>query len=598
MNITSKTDTIEKLFSGVDTRYIVPHYQRDYAWTVDNILELWADIINAWQGGSEYFMGTIVLNGEFEVETSALEIVDGQQRLATFTILIAVVRDICERYQVEPENEVFAKVDSLIAANKEKALRAQRKAENLILYVAEPDNYFIELNEKDQPKFHDEVQASGKLLFTKDERKIYKSDSRIIKAKKILTARIIEDFLPQADAFIRLDQFLTFCMTRLLFLRIDVKSDADAYLLFETLNDRGLDLSIADLVKNRLLISCGNDQSKKKRVLQKWDQIVAELRDSRYQAHDFLRFYWSAFHGNVTKKEIYNKIKKHLVEQADPEALVDSIQNSAEFFGDITGKGLRYPAGSSAYGPDSIEQGYAEINALGYSVCYPFLMSANQSRPEVIPQLLPAMIAFLFRLVSIGGFAAGRAEQAFQNALRKLNTEASVDEMLLCFQDDEISDDRFKERIITGVFEDNKLARYFLAKIHDYQLGTAFRLTTDVHLEHILPVKSEKWTDFDAGGRAIDDWIFSVGNMTLLEKGLNQRLQNDVFGNKIGRYKKREDHEDADMATSIPLTYRIHEAYAEGRKTWTKEWILERATHFAELAPQVWPLIAINDVQI
>lgn len=599
MNISSNTEKIERLFSGVDTRYVVPHYQRDYSWTPDNIAELWADITNAWEGGSEYFMGTIVLNSEFREQTAALEIVDGQQRLATFTILISIVRDLCKRFLDDPNNPVFVAPSSQLSSNQEKASRAYRKAENLILHVAEPDNYFMQLNEKDQPRFHAEIQTSGRLLLAADERRLVKSESRIIKSKKVLTSKIIESFLGAADAFVKLDHFLTFCMTRLLFLRIDVTSDTDAYLLFETLNDRGLDLSISDLVKNRLLITCGADHDKRKRVLTKWEQIVDGIDDSRYQAHDFLRFYWSAFYGSVTKKEIYSKIKRHLVQAADPEPLVDSLLGSAEYFGAITGKGLRYPAGESSYAPASVQQAYAEINALGYSVCYPFLLSANARRPDLVPQVIRQMIAYLFRLISIGGFAAGRAEQAFNEAMRKMQGGEPLNAILECFRDDEITDGRFRERVINGSFEDNKFVRYFLAKLHDHEFGTAYRLTTDVHVEHVLPVKHERWVAYDTAGKAIEEWVYSIGNFTLLEKGLNQRIQNDIFPNKVPYFRRREGSQDADAATSIPMTYRIHEAFAGGRAEWTADWIQERANHFANLAVAVWPFpCAQVDIQI
>ena len=77
---------------------------------------------------------------------------------------------------------------------------------------------------------------------------------------------------------------------RLTFWTIKVESDTDAYLLFESLNSKGLDLSISDLLKNKMLMICGNDQQKKEAILARWEEMMGILEESRFSPVEFFRF--------------------------------------------------------------------------------------------------------------------------------------------------------------------------------------------------------------------------------------------------------------------------------------------------------------------
>lgn len=586
MEITPSKTRIEDLFRGQRTRYKVPHYQRDYSWTIENIEELLSDLTNSWKRKSNYFMGAILLNKE-SGEEDCFDIVDGQQRLATFTVLLAVLRDFAKAYIHSSCDEFFGKVDRTNADNLSKAERIYQITVYYIVKLGSPDHYYIKLNDKDQNIFFEKIQKETGLL-TLEDRKIVKNDKRLIKSKKKITQFVQENIINHPNGLVLLEDFLLHCTTNILLLRIDVETDSDAYLLFETLNDRGADLSIADLVKNRLLLSCLTDVAKRTRVLGKWEKIVETLQKSRYKAHDFLRFYWIAFHGNTTKTEVYDKIKKYLASGADVEVVVDDWLKNAEYFSEITDVGLTYLSGSKTYISGSNEQYYAEINTLGYSVCYPFLIAANKIKPDIIKDLLPVIVSYLFRLITIGGFAAGRAEKAFLNALSLLNTGNSLSDLKASFSDEEASDEKLKENISKNSFEDNKTARYFLFKIHQKSLGSGLRFTSNVHLEHILPQDPSKWTSFDTEGRHFDEWIYSIGNMTLLEKELNSTARNNVFAEKLKFFKQRTTEPEEDrMTTAIPMTYELHNRFSS-KPEWTSKLIRERTLKLADQCCSVW----------
>ena len=590
MQIQSEPQKLELIFHGVSTRYAVPHYQRDYTWNQDQWAELWTDINAAFKANNEYFLGSIVLNTENLESQGYYEIVDGQQRLTTFTILFAVIRDLSRHYVQNPADVAYAAMGLTHQANREKATRAAVKANQHVVHYSEPDNYFLRLNDKDHPVFYEHVQKEGDPLLTKEDRKIAKNEPRLKKGKKFFTRKVLEDFLNDDQGFVKLEKFVTFCMTKLILLRITVGSDNDAYLLFETLNDRGLDLSISDLVKNRLLLGCNSNEEKKTRVLKKWNDLIARIGRSRFLPHDYLRFYWCAFEDKCTKKELYRLIRKKL-ERSDGESVLDAWIDSSEYFCEITDKQLRFPHSGLSLG--STMCSYAELNTLGYSVYLPLFLYLNRHRRSLLDKIAAPAASYLFRIITVGSFSAGRPENLFEKIQEAVENGESDDAVLSIFAlDPEANDEKFCERIRTQRFEDNKAARHFLSKWHLHEMGQGHPLNQDVQLEHVLPQKEDAWADFGLAGRAREDWVYSIGNMTLLEQGLNKSLQASEFSVKVARYRQR-DAENPD-GSALPMTYRIADAHDSSGRLWDHSWISERTETFAVGAAAVWPLPALT----
>ena len=80
----------EVLFSSTSSRIRIPRYQRPYAWTEEQVSEYWSDIISEDQA---YFLGSFIFNKENE-DDGFIDVIDGQQRILTSTIFIAVLRNI------------------------------------------------------------------------------------------------------------------------------------------------------------------------------------------------------------------------------------------------------------------------------------------------------------------------------------------------------------------------------------------------------------------------------------------------------------------------------------------------------------------------
>lgn len=581
MNIQPKVQNLSQIFTGIDTQYRVPAYQRDYSWQKQNTDELWEDLLLAFQSMAheDYFMGPIVLNTEPIREQGYREIVDGQQRLVTFSILFSVLRNYAESWIDDSQTST---------PMKEVAKSIFLMANNRLRDDAEPDKVYLQLTEKDHNEYlrsilNDKaVAASG----------IKKPDHRIIKARKIFNANI-QSFLNEAssrgrDPHSELKALTKFLITKIVFMVIEVSGDYDAYLIFESLNSKGLDLSTADLLKNRLLLLVASDKNAQSAILKNWNELHDMMSGSRFSLVDFIYFFWRAFYNSkCTKKQLYKDIKER-IKTSDALAFTERLNKAGDWFSAKTDSMLMFP--STSYKFQSTERRYAEINTLGYSSCYPLLLKITGLKNEPTEALLDKIIAYLFRMVTIGDFSVGRAEDTFRQAIAHLDGGRPVDELDQFFTDPEATDDKFAERFSSTSFNNNSLAKYVLVRIDMHRAGNTYVLNSQqIHLEHVLPVKPDLWLpEFDVNGREIEDWIRSIGNMTILESELNQSIRNASFVNKM---EKLVAIGSSGTGALHNLTKQIIDEYSSGNlKVWNHDYISKRAKSFAEDAKAIWHL--------
>jgi len=218
-----------------DSRLAVPPYQRSYAWTEKNITQLFRDLSTALvEQEQEYFLGSIVL---IDSTGDRPSVVDGQQRLATITMLLAAIRD----YFDEKGDQRARNIERDYLLNVD--LRTQEAAAKLRLNETDNDFFFKRVltdrtnpqrKEKPTKESHDRI-TEGALLAAKQVKQISDSTN---------------------DPSSRLIDWVEYIMTKARIIRIQVPDSANAFRIFETLNDRGLKLALADLLKNYLFRLC------------------------------------------------------------------------------------------------------------------------------------------------------------------------------------------------------------------------------------------------------------------------------------------------------------------------------------------------------
>lgn len=261
MKIDCRDLDIRSLLQG--NYFLIPRFQRPYSWDKTNIFDFWNDTILT--EDSEYFIGSIVVYG---VGKNNLGIVDGQQRLTTITIILCVLRNALQNNNF---NDLATGIHKLIE---------RPDINNKNLYVLQAETSY--------PFFQESIQKQGgqsRELPVDDEEKVLKEAFDFFTEEVSGHISSIEEdvVLNESEKIKKIETELQRIRDKILNLKIifvHLESEDDAYMIFETLNTRGKDLTVADLVKNHILRNLKNTNMKVDRYKDKWTGIVKSFEDS------------------------------------------------------------------------------------------------------------------------------------------------------------------------------------------------------------------------------------------------------------------------------------------------------------------------------
>lgn len=261
----------------------VPEYQRPYSWNREHAKRMFDDfaLCISKRDEEDYFLGTVVLTRN---PGGYYSIVDGQQRLVTTTVLFSAIRN----YFLSKETE-----DS---GNQERASIISKK------YLSDQD--FTTLEHKCRLLLAPEDRDIFLQLVIEDNKKPKSLPDHLTETQKRIQGvtleaeNFIEEFVAeQGDPIEALNSLRVFIESHAKIVCLDVSSDTNAYIIFEVLNDRGLDLSITDLLKNHVFSTCNDSQ------LKQCQDYWAKMRNSimseydENEIKDFIRQSWIADHG-------------------------------------------------------------------------------------------------------------------------------------------------------------------------------------------------------------------------------------------------------------------------------------------------------------
>lgn len=289
-------------------RFRVPEHQRDFAWTDDEVGTFIDDILNALESDtSEYFIGLIVLIGP---SSGVWQILDGQQRIATTTMLFSAIRGWLrsagydtDAKQVEQEFIGLRQLGGVPEARLSLNVNDRQEFQTLVVGTV-PD-----------PQLQEAAKSSPR----------YSSRRLLAKAAMTCRRRVGEwaeqagsDLSAQAAHVYRLSQFLE---SGVKVVCLEIASESDAYMIFESLNYRGQDLSVLDLVKNHLYSLSPKDQEDA--VAEQWGVMIDNISDS--DADDFLKVFWTSRFGRVQRGRLFTRIKQEFTTEADGEHLTSLL---------------------------------------------------------------------------------------------------------------------------------------------------------------------------------------------------------------------------------------------------------------------------------
>ena len=542
-------------------RLAVPLNQREFSWEQEHVQDLLSDLANAIANNKRaYFLGTVVLtSGDGDVP----EVSDGQQRLATTTILLAAIRDYFLRNN-DPVRAASVEQNFLRTTD----IETTETVPKLRLNV-DDNEFFLKfiLSPPDSP---DRKVEPSKI-----------SHERIKVAAEI-AARHIQDILEpyrkndmKASRLIEWIKFLRDC-AEVIVLR--VPDHWNAFVMFETLNDRGLRTSQADLLKNHLLSQAGN---RIREAQQKWAQTggVLESLGQGDITVTYLHHLLITKNGPTKEREVFDRVKQ----------VVNSQNRAIEFLDELSDGANDYAALFNAdhkkwneYGT-STRKNISTINRdLRVEQIRPLMFAV--SRHFSIKEAKLAFRLFVFwsvRFLIVGG-RGGLLDRNY--ALRaqdigngKIKTAKQLaDSMNDIVPSDALFETAFSEARISHVY----IARYLLRALELKRKGDPepeFVPSDEeqiINLEHILPDNPQNhWPGIDP--ETASAYFKRIGNMVIL-----QAKKNSMIGNSPFAEKKKVLKGSTYLLTSEVADYSV----------WGPNEIQDRQQNLARLAVATWSL--------
>lgn len=531
----------------------VPMYQRSYRWKPEEeVIAYWEDLTRAFKRGGEYFIGTVVLTTEgVNVRKT---IIDGQQRLVTTSLLIAAIRD-----ELDALNSNKAKVIERDYLARE-TLHSEGMIPRLVLNP-EDDALFLSI-------------ASGGELNGSPKAPIRRSfDFLNGKVKELSTAagqESVERLLAWAD----------FVRSRVRIAVIEVPTEADAYVIFETLNNRGADLTTADLLKNFLYGRAGS--SNLNYVRDRWMLSLGALEltaaDAKFTA--FLRHFWSSKHGLTPVRDLYSSIRGDIDSGTKARAFAEELSTAATYYSAIGNPAHEFWSGYGTSGSADLQV----LARLNLAPNRPLLLAAMAHfEAKELRKLLRTLVSWSVRGMVTETINSGSTEEKYCDAAVGIRAGAikSVDQVRAALATVIPTDSQFQAAFAIATVNKAATARYYLNALERSFMSTAEPelVPNDdgdkVNLEHVLPQRSTaaEWPGFGTDDER-REWTYRLGNMVLLSKGKNGRIGNKPFAAKAPILKQSE----------LALTKQVGETPA-----WTSAEVAARQEDLAKLAVTTWP---------
>lgn len=561
--------SIANLFSasGYGRRFEILPPQRRFKWKEPQVDQLWRDISNAYsQQRDGYFLGTLLV---FPLSSDTVSVVDGQQRVTTVSLLLAVLRDHCLTL---PEHEERGRrMHDFVARVDHGGIRVG----NLVVKLQEPDNGLF-------------ISLVGERLSTASASGL--PASRLVTALKRLNSHV-EKLLgsgikPASDL---LAEFCDYVLDHVLFVVLEVANERKAYILFDTTNTRGLPLSPAESLKARLAAIDRVDGSLSTEWMERWNTAATKLENANLgmdPMDGYLRALLFSRMGYVGKKSLAG-ISSQLQESGKLSEFVSDIERYCD----------SYLAVANPTGTKSLDHNLRDLRHLNVQ-CYSFLTMVHKHSRSQFGEAVDLVLSLQIRNITVANRNPNTYERewaAWAKAAREGRTTEAFAEMRNRMD----SDEQFTRNMQDFTVDRSTTANHMLRRLDAELRGDRGLGPMEVEVEHILPksvarrllnnkrlgTNVGKWLK-DLGyavpatederiavGKEIESWQDRLGNQALLNDKNNRLLGDSEFNVKKKCFGKQK----------LELTKEL------GRlDKWDIKQIKKRQERLAQIAPGVW----------
>ncbi|MBW8687235.1 DUF262 domain-containing protein [Chitinophaga rhizophila] len=530
---------LSSVFTGTKT-YEIPSYQRPYSWVESNTQDLINDTLEAFEAeDSEYFIGSIIA---IEKERDhRFEITDGQQRLTTLVIILAKLRDL------------------IISSDAKQSLQGRIMPINALTGAPEKPRLYV--RDQDKQFFIDHILA-GKPI-------VDKSDLPVTQLRFLTNSLIVEKHLQHFDQK-KLCFYANYLLENIYVVFVKTENFQSAYRLFNVLNARGMSLSNADLIKNKLFAITPVDQDHEQ-IKDKWDELEELISIPNLDV--FFSHYRTSITGDRQRVDLNKEYENYLdTFESDSITFLNQLISSAKKYNRI------------------------KENKFDDAFTRRILSSLHRvSHDEWIPPLL-CFMKYITDTKELNNFLQYLERVTYQNWVRRLgktqrntvyynvinliNRGGTVKEII-----DKIKEYANNEEFLNFISADVYGAQYataILLRLEQELQDTSVTKTYEgtISIEHILPQKlSDQYWQERFSEIEHKNLIHKLGNLTLLSGRKNSAAQNYSFA------KKKEIYNSKNRLVSFDLTKEVC-----GIEDYTKLVLEERHKKLLKLAGEIWSI--------
>lgn len=553
-----------KYLDGSDTRFIIPVYQRNYDWKIENCKQLYDDLKKVNKEGREsHFFGSIVSVVNTKGTSDEKLIIDGQQRITTVSLLLLALVNLLK------EGIIFDKRGNL-----------SDKIENKYLV----DEFQPEEKKVKLKPIKDDQDAFLKLFEDVDD---YDQTSNVTQNYLYFYNRIKTEY-EEGKGMDADELYNAICTLEIIDISLDPAKD-DAQLIFESLNSTGLDLTEGDKIRNFILMGLENSVQEKY-YYQYWNKIE---KNTGYEVSDFARHYLTVKTGKTPAiKAVYAVFKAYVEHnKIEPLVLLEDMTKYAKYYHAITCANI---------GQMSVNTVLSRLNVLDMSVSIPYFMAlldykyTSEMLDNELLEVVKTIETFIFRRL-ICGVPTNALNKIFaqlhRDCMRYVKDGISYAAVLKYVLISKGASGRFpkdneflinvEEKDIYSMQAKNKM--YLFDRLENQNTIEHTNVIENMQagiytIEHIMPqTLSNVWKQAlgDDYQRIYDTWINRMANLTLT--GYNSQYKNRQFVDK-------RDTKDGFKDSHLHINN-----FVASCEEWTENELKLRNEEMKKLFLELWP---------
>ncbi len=533
----------------------IPPYQRPYAWTTDEAGELLDDLMTALGDGQPsdqppYFLGSIVLIKDPELPDA--DVVDGQQRLTTLTILLAVLRDLAD--DVEARNDI----DAFIRQKGHK-------------FKGVEDKYRVSLRERDADFFQEAIQSIGATAELPDPHDLSDSRANMVRNASHFVALLSD--MPEQDR----DRLMIYMIQRCFLVTVEASDAAAAYRIFAVMNDRGLDLSPTDILKAEIIGAL--PVSERVAYTDKWETIEEELRRDKFR--DLFGHIRMISRKQKMRGTLEAEFRQYVPAVRNPKQFIDTILDPlATAYLEVINQDFQ-----SAQYAEVINRHLVHLSRLDnfdWEAPAIAFIARHRKNPEAIRDFIVDLERLAYGLFILRANINERISR-YGRLLSEIGEGADLkaeDSPLQLSRAEQID---LGEKLHGSIYLVTRVRLPLLLRLDE---AVSDKLAIYDHriitVEHVLPQRpgaESQWLEWFPDEEERAAWVHRLGNLVLLSRAKNSQASNFKFDKKKSEYFARKG------TSTFALTSQV---LAEGQ--WTPDVLERRQDELIKRLCNVWRL--------